>query len=91
MSEAKLRVNLDDSDLLRISKEDLIQKWKLQVEYLDYLEDKVKNLGNCLNVENLNYEKKIKELEDSKNLEIVKLKNLLLMKYMTREQENQVN
>ena len=83
-NELKIRIILNDNDFLELNKEQLIVKWKLQDKYIDILEEKFKNL------ENINYEKKLKDLEDTKNLEIAKLKNLLLMKYVIREQDNQV-
>ena len=83
-NELKIRIILNDNDFLELNKEQLILKWKLQDKYIDILEEKFKNL------ENINYEKKLKDLEDTKNLEIAKLKNLLLMKYVIREQDNQV-
>ena len=83
-NELKIRIILNDNDFLELNKEQLIVKWKLQDKYIDNLEEKFKNL------ENINYEKKLKDLEDTKNLEIAKLKNLLLMKYVIREQDNQV-
>ena len=85
-NDLKQRVIITEEELLYLNKQDLIQKWKLQDEYINILEEKSKQT-------NLEYEKKMKDLEDSKNnlnLEIVKLKNLLLMKYMIREQEQSV-
>jgi hypothetical protein len=82
-NEVKLRVSLTEEDLLNLSKQDLIQKWKLQEEYVNDLEEKSNN-------KKLEFDKKLKDLEDCKNLEIVKLRNLLLMKYMIREQEQSV-
>jgi hypothetical protein len=55
---------------------------KLHDKYIDSLEEKLKNSENN--------DKKYKDLEDAKNLEIARLKNLLLMKYVIREQDNQV-
>jgi hypothetical protein len=82
MTELNKRINLSDQDFFELNKEQLIQKWKLQDKYVESLEEKLKNLENN--------DKKYKDLEDSKNLEIVRLKNLLLMKYVIREQDNQV-
>lgn len=81
MTELNKRMNLSDQDFLELNKEQLIQKWKLQDKYIDSLEEKLKTLEN--------YDKKYKDLEDAKNLEISRLKNLLLMKYVIREQDNQ--
>ena len=55
-NELKIRIILNDNDFLELNKEQLIVKWKLQDKYIDNLEEKFKNL------ENINYEKKLKDL-----------------------------
>ncbi len=81
--EEKIRINLSEDEIMNLNKQEIFQKWKLQDEYLISLEEKLQNTK-------MEYEKKLKDLEDNKNLEICKLKNLLLMKYMIREQEQSV-
>ena len=61
-NDLKQRVIITEEELLYLNKQDLIQKWKLQDEYINILEEKSKQT-------NLEYEKKIKVFGGSKNLE----------------------
>lgn len=83
MDEAPNRVLLTENDFINLNNEIFAEKWKLQNRYIDYLEAKLDSLKQ-------DSEKRLKDLEENKSLEIVKLKNLLLMKYMIKDQEQTV-
>ncbi len=79
MEDLNNRPHLTDDELKSLDKESLIEKFKLLEKYVQDLEVK-------LDVYKTESDKKFKELDETKSLEILKLKNLLLLKYM-REQE----
>lgn len=69
---SSLKVTFSDEQLEKLDKDELIKVFKQQTLYLNQLEDN---------------ENKLKELNEAKAIEILKLKNVLLMKYMMKEQE----
>jgi hypothetical protein len=79
ITDAK-KVLLNDDDLNTMERDQLIEAFKSQQNYIRSLEDKFDTYKQ-------ESEKKLKDLDESKTLEILKLKNLLLVKYMMREQE----
>jgi hypothetical protein len=74
------KIELNDEELNRMNREQLIDAFKAQQNYIQSLEENHDTLK-------LESEKRIKDLDELKTLEIFKLKNTLLMKYMMREQE----
>ena len=76
---------LTDEQLVLISKDDLIHKWRQLERYANDLE------ARCEQTIQEN-KKKLNQIEIAKSFEIAKLKNIILMKYVSsKEQESTVS
>ena len=73
------RPQLSDEQLAQISKEELVNKFKQLQKYTDSLKAKFEQSSR-------ESEKKLAQLDQSKSLEIAKLKNVILMKYMASKE-----
>ncbi|CAG0923476.1 unnamed protein product [Notodromas monacha] len=77
------RVKLASADFDRLEKDDIILKWRLQEDYIDFLEDRV----NATTSTSSNDEQ-VDKLKAQVN-ELAKRENVLAMRLVTKDQEQQ--
>uniref|UniRef100_A0A1E1X5X5 Putative splicing regulator n=1 Tax=Amblyomma aureolatum TaxID=187763 RepID=A0A1E1X5X5_9ACAR len=83
------RVQLPRDELERLSKEELISKWKEQEAYVDYLESQAGSSSVASNQAELLSLRESEEKLKQQQLEATRRENVLVMRLTTKEQEMQ--